>query len=582
MSGKPLVCVLVLLILLLSISLFQTRSVAQGQTAVSLPTLIDTSKTPPDLTIPTSQGDVLVGAGDFNGDGATDLLFDNIPGPSDFVQGVNGSTIVFGRPGLTASAIRPESSSGSLSLNLRSLMASPYQGPLQVEALPDLAGKNISDIAVTAFSDMPLHGEKVDALYVVFGSDQLQPGTGSALRADVTVFFPDSVKGLTLVGAADVNGDGNRDLVFLTFDEHSTARVNILLGPFNSGRVVDLRLTDPDVVMVGVLQAIVNATLADINGDGVSDILIGSDFDIGRDSFGQVNIILGSPRLKGGLLIQLYNEADAFITNTSAFTNLAPGIRIAVGDFNGDGIDDVLVGGFENGAEVACVVFGSPSIKGRIVDLSKGQQDVTVSGLKAGFGTRLLADFDGDGIADILLAARARPLAGGHDLVSAVYGILGSRALAHGARIDVSRFEQDLTIIAEDPDHPFDLGQFKVDVNGDGVADIVVGNDFDIIRGALFPNALPPGIIFGGPIRPPSIAAASLSHRSLTITGSNLTGACQIEVNGDLLGSTPVFLPAAGALTAKGKPSALNLHSGANQIVVIRKGIRSNAFQLGL
>ena len=65
-------------------------------------------------------------------------------------------------------------------------------------------------------------------------------------------------------------------------------------------------------------------------------------------------------------------------------------------------------------------------------------------------------------------------------------------------------------------------------------------------------------------------------------TGSNLTGACQIEVNGELLSSTPVYLPVAGALTAKGRPSTLNLHSGPNHIVVIRKGVRSNAFQLDL
>jgi hypothetical protein len=167
-------------------------------------------------------------------------------------------------------------------------------------------------------------------------------------------------------------------------------------------------------------------------------------------------------------------------------------------------------------------------------------------------------------------------------LVSAIYGVLGSTRLNHGSRIDISRFEQDLTIIGESPDQPFNLGQLKVDFNGDGAADIVVGNDFDIFHGALSVSGASPGIIFGGPIRPPAISAASFNHHRLNLSGSNFTGAAQIEINGVVTGGAPLFSPASGTLITKGKLDALNLHSGANRIVVIRKGVRSEAFQLDL
>src|SRR5215467_5407968 len=95
---------------------------AQTPSSISLPTIIDTGKTPVDLIVPNLvDGDVLVGRGDFNGDGATDLLFKHSRKclgcgtlPSD------RANIVFGGRGSSASAAGSDSAPASLSLNFDS------------------------------------------------------------------------------------------------------------------------------------------------------------------------------------------------------------------------------------------------------------------------------------------------------------------------------------------------------------------------------------------------------------------------------------------------------------------------------
>jgi hypothetical protein len=63
---KAFTAVPVLLILLLPVASIPRVLSFQGQSAASLPAILEAAKTPPDVNI---AGDVLVGVGDFNGDG---------------------------------------------------------------------------------------------------------------------------------------------------------------------------------------------------------------------------------------------------------------------------------------------------------------------------------------------------------------------------------------------------------------------------------------------------------------------------------------------------------------------------------
>jgi hypothetical protein len=71
--------------------------------------------------------------------------------------------------------------------------------------------------------------------------------------------------------------------------------------------------------------------------------------------------------------------------------------------------------------------------------------------------------------------------------------------------------------------------------------------------------------------------------KKLKIIGKGLSGQLDIEVNGQLItGLSEITLNTAKKIVLKASPGSLNLHSGSNQIYVIRDGVRSNGFTLTL
>jgi len=545
--------------------------------AITLPTIIDTAKTPPDVSLSNPHGATIAGTGDFNGDGHDDLLFSFRPPTIDTISTLSKFSVLFASASSSSSVVDLESAPNSLSVSLSS--PSPFGAVSEVSSIPPIFGDRTSEIVLNSITVTGLLSFKEKAIYVISGSSGLKPGvlSPSSLSASLTVIPP--VLGtddyFNLEGAGDVNGDGIPDLVFLTRPPAAQpASISIVLGPFTPGQVIDLTEREPDVVIgPGCFTPI---ALADVNGDGITDLLVGDRCD------SQLEVLLGSARLSGGLHLALNTStADVVI---SGVTRLNPydANPIATGDVNGDGIDDIVVIGQDS--QKVCVVFGSASIKGRIVDTSKGQQDFTLTGFSDPSLSGLeiaVNDIDGDGVADIL--ADAPGAAGLHKsdrLAGVVYGVLGSRQLTSGATVDVSKFEQDLTIVGPSPGYMLRLSPVSIDYNLDGVPDIVLANPVSVLGG----DRRDISIIFGGPLMPPSITSASITKnpRGLIVSGANFTGAAQVEVNGTVLGLSVDFSPVDGTLSIKGKRRALNLHSGDNQIVVIRKGVRSKTFDLQL
>jgi hypothetical protein len=87
---------------------------------------------------------------------------------------------------------------------------------------------------------------------------------------------------------------------------------------------------------------------------------------------------------------------------------------LTIGDFNGDGVDDILVGtpaadgpaNNRNLAGEAYVIFGRPTLGGTI-DLASSEEIVTIYGADAGdkLGSVAAGDVNGDGVDEVLVAA---------------------------------------------------------------------------------------------------------------------------------------------------------------------------------
>lgn len=177
--------------------------------------------------------------------------------------------------------------------------------------------------------------------------------------------------------------------------------------------------------------------VGDVNGDGIRDVVIGSEF-IRED------VINGTGATVGGVFVVFsrptYLEGDYLLEQLALdvgapnrlygvlLKGSAPGEKLGhafadAGDFNGDGYGDVIVGNesAKNGAGEAVLLFGSPNLVSpgpgdpgaapgggwtpatipadRIIRFLGGPGDYAGSNV-AGAG-----DVDGDGYGDILIAA---------------------------------------------------------------------------------------------------------------------------------------------------------------------------------
>ena len=121
----------------------------------------------------------------------------------------------------------------------------------------------------------------------------------------------------------------------------------------------------------------ISVLVTDFNGDGIGDIILGAygADPSGRTNAGSVYVVFGtaSPRAANYRL----NSGGSLINGTQGFridgnpANDNTGYSLATGEFNGDGVKDLLIGapGFDSGsAGRAYVVFGSTGPRPLVID----------------------------------------------------------------------------------------------------------------------------------------------------------------------------------------------------------------------
>ncbi|WP_263167391.1 FG-GAP repeat domain-containing protein [Streptomyces sp. SCSIO ZS0520] len=377
---------------------------------------------------------------DFNGDGARDLVLNDLVkadshGDDTGIGVVYGSASPGGSGAGTTDTPADEKAGaraggdtgaggGGLRPAVRQLLtpaaqAARVKGELpatfDAEAVCDLDGDGFSDLVVSTDPPYDGQGRPPVPLQLLFGSPKGLTGKAVVLRIPDRARYGNDWPDQPVCG--DFDGDGTADLVV-----HATGgRLSFLRGPFSrqgAPRTAGKALRSPGSVPTG--------PAADIDDDGYDDLLVRAG---GQNSTSSV--VLGSakgPNTTGVLLPAgtgaVFGDfgrgkgTDAAIGTPTAValrygipgtlrsTLDLPGTDLHAADFDGDGTDDLVTGG-----KRIRVLPGGP--KGLTTT-----DAVTVRPPSAG-ETRVLetADFDGDGRADLVL----RTVRGGAADTVAVY-----------------------------------------------------------------------------------------------------------------------------------------------------------------
>jgi len=329
--------------------------------------------------------------------------------------------------------------------------------------------------------------------YVVLGSSTPTPTVDLAAGAADLVLFgenPDDNLGFTVAGG-DVNGDGIEDiLVGARFaragDKIGGGKAYVVFGRPDLARVVDAARGEQDVTVLGIDSGdLMGVALAsgDVNEDGVADLILGASGGRGpgedRGSAGEVYVVLGSPEIGGELDLA---EQPPFFTVYAAAENDNLPNHLSSADLNGDGRDELLAGApfaeGETGQQDAgrAYVMEVPSGGGSL-DLAEGDGFTRVMGADArdGLGFYVAGgDLNGDGNDDAIIGIRdADGPDNGRNNAGESAILLEDNGLDD--TIDLAENSIDAAIHGIDPGDSLGFTVASGDVNGDGLADVLLG-----------------------------------------------------------------------------------------------------------
>lgn len=304
------------------------------------------------------------------------------------------------------------------------------------------------------------------------GSCALSSDSLSTADAKYTGVTADDLAGYAVDVGGDVNGDGYDDMLIgaprRTNGYYYGGAAYLVLGsatPTSASLSTKIEYIGEST---GLFAGGSVSCGGDVNGDGLDDIVIGDPDDGGGGSgAGTAYLVLGSRSPSGS-----YLSAAIHYDGSSANESVANAVDLS-GDYNDDGLNDILMGA--GGNDVTCANAGAAGVMlgtaspatqsfASLMRFSGSDcQEIAGSDLSNG------GDVDGDGLDDFVVGAYANDDAGTN--AGAAYLVYGDASLAASG---LSAAVQYRGVAAGDQ-----IGAAVAsagDFNADGYADLVFGS----------------------------------------------------------------------------------------------------------
>ncbi len=391
------------------------------------------------------------------------------------------------------STIELDSDNGGFVIN--GVAAGDLNG-ISVSSAGDVNNDGLDDLIVGASGDDPNGNDLSGASFVVFGKTNGTVVELSDVDAGNGGFTINGVgasdrAGVSVSGAGDVNGDGLADLIVgANRDDPNASDSGASFVVFGKANGTTVELSDIDAGTGGfVINGVSNSDFSgesvssagDVNGDGLADLIVGARYD---DPNGQKSgasfVVFGKT---SGVAVELsdIDAGNGGFTINGVSAEDQSGISVSdAGDVNGDGLADLIIGAHRddpNGSYsgASSVVFGKTT--GTTVELSDidaGNGGFVINGVSAsdssGFSVSTAGDVNGDGLDDLIVGAR---FDGNGGVSFVVFG------KANGTTVELSDIEAGNGGFAINGANNGDQSGWSVsnagDVNGDGLADVIIG-----------------------------------------------------------------------------------------------------------
>jgi methionine-rich copper-binding protein CopC len=322
------------------------------------------------------------------------------------------------------------------------------------------------DVNGDGFDDYLVNVGSTNTAYVIYGNATGTPSDLSAATIAASKGFKITTNAtMWASGGGDFNGDGLADLLVT-----SNGNTFVVYGSSNAAYTgVNLSSATPSIASSLGYQIATGGQVVsgagDVNGDGFADFITG-------DANGNIKVIYGA-------VSGVTPSVTAFsITAQTASSTLAPYSVSGAGDVNGDGLADILVG--SQGSQKAFVIYGNGAT-GQSLNLSTGNPassaGFTISyasgiGEKLGYQVSSAGDVNGDGLADFLVAT-----SNAGSGTSSAYVVYGNSTGTNVSITPGSIAASNGFVISGPASIRFNPSLSNAgDVNGDGLADVIVSD----------------------------------------------------------------------------------------------------------